>query len=242
MATDAQTLLTEAKCYACFGSNEYALTLMKLALLQQISNAVGGFVCESLDGAGSPVGAATPDFIGQLYHDTEGDAYWRSTGLTSADWVVISGGSSQFIFGPATTRLPDLEIYADTHNTTYEFPTLERIDVIIYIQQCTTLLSVSFPQLTTIVGNCELNSNPALTTVSLPLWVPTNGTEINFFDDALSSGSVAHILARCVAAAVTTCVIDLSGGTNAGLASLSAQGQADYATLVAAGNTVIINP
>ena len=39
MATDAQTLLAEAKCYECYGSNEYSLHLMKLAMLKQILEA-----------------------------------------------------------------------------------------------------------------------------------------------------------------------------------------------------------
>src|SRR6266496_4964918 len=45
-------------------------------------------------GAGSPVGVKTPDFENQLYHDTVADVFWRSTGLTSADWSEISGGGS----------------------------------------------------------------------------------------------------------------------------------------------------
>jgi hypothetical protein len=32
MATDAQTLLTQANCYQCFASNPYSLALMELAL------------------------------------------------------------------------------------------------------------------------------------------------------------------------------------------------------------------
>lgn len=36
MATDAQTLLTAAQCYACFASNDYTIQLMKLSLLRQI--------------------------------------------------------------------------------------------------------------------------------------------------------------------------------------------------------------
>ncbi len=36
MATDAQTLLTEAECFECFAANGYMLNLMKLSLLRQI--------------------------------------------------------------------------------------------------------------------------------------------------------------------------------------------------------------
>jgi hypothetical protein len=59
---------------------------------------------------------------------------------------------------------------------------------------------------------------------------------------ALNAASIENVLRRCVLAGVTTCTIDLSGGTNAGLASLSVQGQSDYAALVTAGNTMSINP
>jgi hypothetical protein len=37
MATDAQSLLTEANCFACFATNIYTESLLELALLRQIS-------------------------------------------------------------------------------------------------------------------------------------------------------------------------------------------------------------
>lgn len=40
MATDAQSLLTAAECYQCYGASGYMLTLMKLGLLQQFVRAV----------------------------------------------------------------------------------------------------------------------------------------------------------------------------------------------------------
>lgn len=46
--------------------------------------------CTFQEGAGSPVGVAVPKFIGQLYHDTTNDQYWRSTGLANTDWVLIA--------------------------------------------------------------------------------------------------------------------------------------------------------
>lgn len=36
MATDPQSLLEDAECYNCYGSNPQALLLMELALLAQI--------------------------------------------------------------------------------------------------------------------------------------------------------------------------------------------------------------
>jgi len=36
MATDAQSLLSEANCYSCHAANEFTATLLKLGLLRQI--------------------------------------------------------------------------------------------------------------------------------------------------------------------------------------------------------------
>lgn len=36
MATDAQTLLAEAKCFECYAANPYMLSLIELALLRQM--------------------------------------------------------------------------------------------------------------------------------------------------------------------------------------------------------------
>jgi len=103
----------------------------------------------------------------------------------------------------------------------------------------TGLISLSLPALITIGGLTDFSQTPTLTSFSAPLWVPTDGTSITFSNDALDATSVELILRRCVLAGVATCTIDLSGGTNAGTASLSAQGQADVATL---GAQLTINP
>lgn len=85
---DPQSLVTYANCFGC--STDASMgDLMELALLDQIAVRSSAGVCSSQEGEGSPVGSATPDFIGQLYVSTAED-YWRSTGLTSADWTEIS--------------------------------------------------------------------------------------------------------------------------------------------------------
>jgi hypothetical protein len=44
------------------------------------------------NGSGSPVGVATPDYVGQFYLDTDTPlAIWISNGLTSADWIEVLG-------------------------------------------------------------------------------------------------------------------------------------------------------
>lgn len=78
----------------------------------------------------------------------------------------------------------------------------------------------------------------SLTTFNVPNWLPTNGTTIDLTNCALTSASVNHILARCVAAGVTTCTIALEGGTNG---APTGQGATDKADLITAGNTVTTN-
>lgn len=92
MATDAQTLLSEANCFNCYGANEYMLQLMELALLVRIVNngISGGGGAANLSGAGSPVGVQTPDAINQFYVETGGPSIWFSTGLTNADWIQLT--------------------------------------------------------------------------------------------------------------------------------------------------------
>jgi hypothetical protein len=101
------------------------------------------------------------------------------------------------------------------------------------------LTSVDVPLLVTISTDTLCSACPGLKSFNAPLWVPTDGTTITFNGDALDGASVELILSRCVLAGVTTCTIDLSGGVNAGLLSLGAQGQLDAATL---GAQLTINP
>lgn len=61
--------------------------------------------CTFQSGAGSPVGVAVPKFIGQLYHDTVADTYYRSTGLTNADWTLISGAAAPLVVWSPTTEI-----------------------------------------------------------------------------------------------------------------------------------------
>jgi len=103
----------------------------------------------------------------------------------------------------------------------------------------TSLPTLDLPSLVTAFGGLDAHGDASLTVFNAPLWVPTDGTQISFAGCALDAASIEQILSRCVAAGVTTCTIDLSGGSNAGLASLSAQGQTDAATL---GGQLTINP
>lgn len=264
-----------------------------LYLLCQIANGTPSpGTCEAQSGAGSPVGVATPEFVGQLYHDTTADTYYRSTGLTAADWAAIGSASSDVVLGSTA----DVGIILDTDNvttsvsipsspvsnfgivlnkcsklTSFSAPAISSVGipsvVAITVDTCPLLTSFLVPSLTTIFGNLQVTNCPSigaidipnvttifdgaatggvftdndvsLVTFNCPQWIPTNGQSFSFVNCALNVSSVELILRRCVLAGVTTCTIDLSGGTNAGTASLSAQGQADVATL---GAQVTMNP
>lgn len=113
-AIDPQTLLEEAKCYACFAQASLP-EMLKLALLSRIASNGGGgggaavwggitgtlsnqadlqaalnaatIAARPLTGAGSPVGVVTPAYVGQFYTDLVGTQLFQASGLTNADWI-----------------------------------------------------------------------------------------------------------------------------------------------------------
>ncbi len=63
------------------------LTVAQLATLLQTALGV-----RNKTGAGTPVGSATPDYVGQTYFvTTDPFGLWFATGLTNADWVQLIG-------------------------------------------------------------------------------------------------------------------------------------------------------
>jgi hypothetical protein len=106
------------------------------------------------------------------------------------------------------------------------------------ILDTSALASLSLPLLTAIGGTgkkLSAKNSASLTTVSIPLLVPVNGNIIDFSGCALTAASVNHILARCVAAGITSGTVILTGGTNA---APTGQGITDKAALIAAGVTL----
>jgi hypothetical protein len=131
----------------------------------------------------------------------------------------------------------------DAHNclalTTLNVPVLTTVGNNFYPFDCPTLTTLNVPVLTTVTNDFDASGCTLLSSVLCGSWVPTDGENINFLNCALTATSVELILRRCVLAGVIACTIDLSGGTSAGTASLSAQGQADVVTL---GAQLTINP
>lgn len=122
-------LQAAAKCFACLGMK--TLQGMETFLRCNISNLIGGGgACSAQEGEDAPLGSFTPDFIGQLYHETGDDTYWRSTGLTPGDWVEISSapvvcGDIQLSGSPVGVVTPEFlgQLYVDTDGPTYWFST-----------------------------------------------------------------------------------------------------------------------
>lgn len=131
-----------------------------------------------------------------------------------------------------------LSISQNSSLATVSLPLLQSVDSDLAISANGLLTAISLPALVSVLGNISWNNSVPFITFSAPVWVPTDGTQIGFFNCALDDTSVNHILHRCVLAAVTTCDIDLSGGTSSGP---TGAGVADKATLIAAGNTVATN-
>lgn len=102
----------------------------------------------------------------------------------------------------------------------------------------TALTTLDLSALTSAYGGVSIESNTALTSVLVPNFLPTDGTSLAFDTNALDDTSVNLVLARCVAAGVTTCTIYLNGGTNS---APTGQGIINAAALVVAGNTVTTN-
>lgn len=101
------------------------------------------------------------------------------------------------------------------------------------------LASLSAPSLETVFYDVSIYGCPLLTTIDLSSWLPTNGSFISLYNNALTLATVDNLLARGVAnAAFVSGSIDISGGTNA--APTQGAGSA-HDILVARGVTITHN-
>lgn len=59
-----------------------------------------GVTGESQSGHGSPVGVVTPGYVGQIYVDLDIPQIWFSDGLTTTNWILVTGvAGSQQVYG-----------------------------------------------------------------------------------------------------------------------------------------------
>jgi hypothetical protein len=134
--------------------------------------------------------------------------------------------------------------FASSHLTgPLNLPALETVDGDLTFTFA-KMSSLNLAALQSVNGNIECDSCPNLVTVTMPNLLMQDARSYHFDNCKLNAASVEGILARAMASPGVTglTTITLDSGTNAGLASLSAQGQFDYASLIVDGNSVSINP
>jgi len=139
----------------------------------------------------------------------------------------------------AFTNLTNALVIKGTSVTGLQFPVLPIVGAALTIESNPSLTGVSFASLTTVQLDTSIKNNVALVTLSFPNWLPTNFSNGDFSGNALNQASVDGVLARYVANPTYSAgTIDLSGGTNS---APSPAGDADKATLIGRGATVITN-
>jgi hypothetical protein len=107
------------------------------------------------------------------------------------------------------------------------------------VSQNPSLTSLDISALESVGTNLFIYDNPSLIGLNLPAFLQTNGNNMLFSGNALSSGSVNQILALFVAnPEFVSGSIDLSGGTNA---LPTGQGLSDVDTLRARGVSIQLN-
>ena len=127
--------------------------------------------CAPQSGAGSPIGSAVPDFIGQLYHDTVADAYYRSTGLTSSDWTAIGGAAppvTGFSYDPPTAMISWTDVngsFGPVDQATF-FATADIASVTVVTLNDGTITAITNPAGLPALLNFSTNYNAGLTSLS----------------------------------------------------------------------------
>ena len=139
---------------------------------------------------------------------------------------------------PALTTVPLITLDTLPALTALDLGGALTISGTLTITACDILSSIDLGTFIS-AGIIVIQSNPALTSLTLTAWVPPNGSDNSFSDNALDVTTVNHILSRAVAnAGFVTGIINLTGGTNAAPAG---QGATDVTTLQGRGVTVTHN-
>lgn len=89
-ACNPSDLLAQARCFECLSKHQLqAIIAQLLCDINASGGGGGGSGTVYLTGNGSPVGAETPTFIGEIYTRNDVAEVWKSTGLTNVDWIQI---------------------------------------------------------------------------------------------------------------------------------------------------------
>ena len=138
----------------------------------------------------------------------------------------VSGQLGFYTFGPIGAS--EITFYFDSMLVGFD------------IEYATDLVALHFPYLVSLDPTSIqsgvllfLRHNPGLTTIELPVFLPTQGMTLDFQDNALTAATVNAVLARLVAnPAFTSGTVHLEG---AGNAAPTGQGLTDKATLLGRG-------
>lgn len=249
---DPQALIAAASCLQCALPPGMA-PAVQASLLCQIANAGGnGGECDI---------EALPDnqsFFGNMFFESPPNGLPGVTAVTVN--ATQSNSKYQFVGATDLTSLsfPNLTTYGDGVNecgilidSCPAFLNFSAPNLVTALQNnpfggpiaitVVPMVSFSLPELITHDGAFSVNVCSSLTTISLPKWIPSNGQNSFFSDNALLAASVNHILARHVASPTwgnAGEVLTLNGGTNA---APSGQGILDKATLIGRGAAVNTN-
>lgn len=156
----------------------------------------------------------------------------------------IGGNPLEIIeIGSLKTVGGDLSIFVSLPNNYQSaayYPVLQSVGGVGYLASNTPgIYSINAPALVTVSGGVVASNNAVLDSISLPVFVPTNGTNGDYSNNNLTAASVNHVLARYVAnGGYVSGTINLSGGTNS---APTGQGITDKNTLIARGVVVITN-
>lgn len=117
------------------------------------------------------------------------------------------------------------------------------LNSVLTVANAANLVTLDFPNLKTInssaAANISITTNPSLTTINLPKFVPTNGKTFSWGPAPINAASVNGFLARCVAnpAYVSGTILF----ANAGVSAPTGQGLVDKVTLQGRGVAVNTN-
>lgn len=180
-------------------------------ILQKILDFFGGSGGgQNLSGASSPQGVVTPEFVGQIFTQDNGDVF-RATGLTSADWELI-GNLNGLVWGPLPETSADMNLdgaiseiraWGPSNFTEFSFGNPVTVVNNLTFNNDLDTVSVALGKLETVGGNFEFTFNSALESLALPLLTSVGG---NF--DLLSNTSLTSLNLNSLVSVGATCSWD----------------------------------
>lgn len=181
MPCDLPTIQAAA-CESGIGKldNELALLRVIAQLTCEIASAPAPSGGENLEGIESPLNVITPDFIGQVFVQSDG-TIWQAGSLLSSSWTVICDGANDegLVWGPAPETVDSIDGANDAFltNLTARFPTSaytelsfgQPVTVTNGVDFTTSALMtlLTFRLLESVGGDFDVNSAGALTILNL---------------------------------------------------------------------------